>query len=89
VDDMAPLGEPLHGRGHWCGTFPEHTRPPREVKEAGIIRAKQLKHAKAKNENKSREGTKVIIQKPRVVTSVQTVQRITSLTERVKNEGKV
>jgi len=52
MDDTAPLGEPLHGRGHWHVTFPEHTKLPNKVKEAGIIRAKQPKHAKAKNESR-------------------------------------
>ena len=52
MDDTASLGEPLHGRGHWHVTFPGHTKPPNEVKEAGIIREKQPKHVKAKNESK-------------------------------------
>ena len=94
MDDTAPLGEPLHGRGHGRVTFPGHTRPPNEVKETGIIQAKQPKHAKAKNENKITqaefcvEDTKVIIQNPRVVARVQTIQRITSLSKKVKTSIK-
>ena len=52
MDDMASLGEPLHGREGWHATFPGHTKPPSEAKEASIMQTKQPKHKKAKDENK-------------------------------------
>ena len=95
MDDTAPLGKPLHGRGHRRVTFPGHTGPPNAVKETGIVQAKQPKHVKAKNESKITQaefyisiGTKVVMQKPKVVTKVKTIQRITSLSKRVKNKCK-
>ena len=53
VDDTAPLGKPLHGRGHRHMTFPGHTGSPNAVKKnEGKVQAKQSKHVKAKNEGK-------------------------------------
>ena len=55
MDDTVSLGEPLYGREGWHATFPGHTRPPNEAKEASIasiIQTKQPKHAKAKNDDK-------------------------------------
>jgi len=52
VDDTAPLGKPLHGRGHRRVTFPGHTGSPNAVKETGRVQAKQSRHVKAKNEGK-------------------------------------
>ena len=51
VDDTASLSEPLHGREGWHATFPGHTKPPNEAKEASIMQTKQPKHKKAKDEN--------------------------------------
>ena len=52
MDDAAPLGEHLHGRGHRRVTFPGHTGPPNAVKETDKVQAKQSKHVKAKDESK-------------------------------------